>query len=313
MMQILVVTPTPEDFEQRVASLDAEVTVVRTELGHSEYEDALLSSEVIVGRPPPEDVVRSRAVRWLQLPSAGANRYVGQIPRDIILTSASGVYGAPAAEHVFALLLAFARSIPVFVGNQLRKSWSREGRFIELSGSTCGVLGLGDIGSAVAKRAAAFGMRVLGARKNADRKSDLVDETYSIDQLDEMLGECDFVINTLPATTATTKLIDASRLRAMKRGSFLVNIGRGSTIDETALTEALQSGHLGGAGLDVFEEEPLSSASPLWEMENVIITPHVGGLSPRESERVADLFLDNLERYLRGDELLNRVDPRVGY
>lgn len=303
----------PDGFDDQVESVASHVEVIHSRPDDRGYEAALASSKIILGRPAPGDVARSPAVEWLQLASAGANRYVGNIPEHVILTTATGVFGIPVAEHAFAMMLAHTRSLPKSVRDQSQRRWSRDGTYRELYDNTCGLLGLGDIGMAVACRARAFGMRVLAVRRDADNRPDPVDELYSLDRMDDMLAQCDFVVNTLPATDATRKVLNATSLRAMKKGSFLCNVGRGATVDQAALVQALQDGHLAGAGLDVFDEEPLPEASPLWTMDSVIITPHVAGLSPREEERLAELFLSNLKRYVRGEALLNRLDPKVGY
>lgn len=322
-MSILVLEPTPEDFDERVRAVapDAAVTHAHEQAragsgaraGESELEAALERAEILLGRPTEENLAKAARLKWIQLPSAGANSYVGRIPAHILLTSANGVYGVPASEHVFALMLAVARAIPQYVRNQAEPRWDREGSFVELYGSTCGVLGLGDIGLAVAERARAFGMRVIGSRRTKGNPPPGLEEVFAPGDLERMLAQCDFVVNTLPETPATRGLLDRSKLRAMKQGAVVVNVGRGTTIDEAALVEALQDGHLGGAGLDVFEEEPLPGASALWSMPNVIITPHVGGSSPRGDERVAELFLDNLRRYREGRTLRNLVDRELGY
>lgn len=312
-MHVLVVVPTPADFDERVKTIAADVEIVHVTPGEDGYDEALTQSSVILGRPPVGDVPRATELRWLQLSSAGANNYVGKISSDITLTTASGVYGIPTSEHALAMMLALTRSIHKSARDQVNRRWDPSGEYRELHGTTCGLLGLGDIGLAVAQRARAFGMRVLAARRNPDSTPDAVDEVFAVDQLDEMLGQCDHVVNTLPETAFTRKLLDEKRLWAMKKGSFLYNIGRGTTVDQDALVEMLFTGHLAGAGLDVFEEEPLPKESPLWGMSNVIITPHTGGSSPHEDERVAAVFLENLRRFARGEPLKNVVDHDVGY
>ncbi len=312
-MKILVIVPTPSDFDERLRRLLPNAEVVHAGPDLSAYDDALQTAEIIVGSPPVDDLPRAGNLQWLQLPSAGANTYVGRISEAIHLTTANGVYGIPVSEHAFALMLSLARSIQKYVRDQTQGRWDREGTFLELFGSTCGVLGLGDIGLAVAARAKAFGMRVVGIRRNPDRPTEGIDRVYGPDAFEEMLSACDFVVNILPETDATLTLLDRGMIRAMKRGSLLVNVGRGSTIDEAALVQALQDGHLAGAGLDVFEEEPLPPNSPLWEMPNVIITPHIGGSSPRGDDRIADLFLDNFRRYVDSEPLQNLVDHEIGY
>lgn len=312
-MQILVLVPTPDDFDERLNLLSADADVVHTRPGEPVYETALPTAEILVGRPPVDDLARARNLRWLQLPSAGANTYVGHVSDSTILTTANGVYGVPVSEHAFALMLGLSRSIQRYVRNQASGCWDEEGAFVELFGSTCGILGLGDIGLAVAERARSFGMRVVAVRRHPERRPDGVDRVYGQDELEQMLAECDFVVNILPETDSTRALLDRRMLRAIKKGGLLVNVGRGSTIDETELIEALRDGHLAGAGLDVFADEPLPSDSPLWEMPNVIITPHIGGSSPRGDDRVAELFLDNFRRFVDGGQLQNVVDLEIGY
>jgi len=312
-MHVLVVVPTPADFDERVKRIVIDVEIVHTTPGKDGYDEALTQSSIILGRPPVVDVPRAAVLRWLQLSSAGANDYVGKIPKDITLTTASGVYGIPASEHAIAMMLALTRSIHKSARDQVDKRWDPSGDYRELHGTTCGLLGLGDIGMAVAQRVRAFGMRVLAARRNPDGMPDGVDEVFGVDRLDEMLGRCDHVVNTLPETVRTRKILNEKRLRAMKKGSFLYNVGRGTTVDQNALVEMLSAGHLGGAGLDVFEEEPLPKESRLWGMANVIITPHAGGSSPHEDERVAAVFLENLQRFVRKEPLQNVVDHDIGY
>lgn len=312
-MRLLILIPTPADFDRRVHALSVDVSVVHARPGEAAYEEALPVADVMVGRPPVQDVARTSSLQWLQLASAGANNYVGRIPKTIRLTAANGVYGIPVSEHAFALMLGLARSVPAYIRQQTARRWEPHGTFLELSGSTCGVLGLGDIGMAVASRAAAFGMRVVGMRRNPHEKPDGIDEIFGPDELGRMLSECDFVVNTLPGTSSTEDLLDGKMLRSIRKGGVLINVGRGNTIDETALVEVLEDGHLSGAGLDVFEEEPLPESSPLWRMPNVIITPHIGGESPRGDDRVVELFLDNLRRFLDGGSLQNEVDHDLGY
>lgn len=310
---ILALFDPPEDFERRVHGVLPDVEVVRAARGGRRYQETLPRAEIIAGLPGAEDLDRAERLRWLQLSSAGADRYVDAVRSDVVLTSANGVYGVPTSEHAIAMMLALVRRLPSCVRAAGEKEWDRSPGYDELYGRTAGVLGLGDIGSAVARRLKAFGMRVLALRRRPGRPPDFVDAMYGREGLYDVLSASDHVVNVLPATSATHHLIDAAALRRMKTAAYLFNVGRGSTIDEQALVEALREGRLAGAGLDVFEEEPLPKESPLWEMPNVVITPHRGGASPREAERIADLFLDNLGRRARGEELLNIVDRELGY
>lgn len=310
---ILALFDPPSDFEQRVRGVMPDDEVVRARRGDEVYPEALERADVIVGRPDVGDLARAARLSWLQLSSAGADAYVRTVREDVVITAANGVYGVPTSEHALAMMLAMVRRLPSSVRAAERKEWERSLEYDELYGRTCGVLGLGDIGSAIARRAKAFGMRVTALRRRPGNPPEYVDKIYGRDSLLEMLAGCDHLVNALPDTPATHHLIDAIALARMKPTAYLCNVGRGATIDETALAGALQDGRLAGAALDVFETEPLPEESPLWELSNVLITPHRGGSSPREDERVAELFLENLARSARGDELLNVVDRDLGY
>ena len=303
---ILVLVDVPEDFDDRVERIDDSLTIRRD-------ADALLDAEVIFGRPDIAELSRAKNLKWLQLSSAGANRYVNDVGEDVVLTTASGVYGVPAAEHVLAMMLSLARAIPHSVRAAQSSEWDRSRPCDELFGRTCGVLGLGDIGLEVARRAQAFGMRVIGMKRTRGICPDFVDEVFVVDELDEVLAQSDHIVNTLPDTKDTHHMIDGLALKNVRPGSYFYNVGRGRTVDEAALVGALQQGTLAGAGLDVFESEPLPKKSPLWRMPNVIVTPHVAGSSPREDERVAHIFLENLKRWVDGQPLNNVVDRELEY
>ena len=184
---------------------------------------------------------------------------------------------------------------------------------IHVAGTTLGVLGLGGIGLAVAERGHAFGMRVLALDPAPKGRPDYVERIYGVDEFHAMLGAVDFFVICVPHTGRTDRLIDAAALKAMKQSAIFINIGRGKVVDLAALTRALQQGELAGAGLDVFEEEPLAEGHPLWAMENVMITPHVGAESDRIEDRRIGLILENVRRFLDGAPLLNVVDNKEGY
>lgn len=306
---ILILVDMPAGFDERIRRLRPEARLVHRE----DEPESLEEAEIILGWPNVETIPRARRLRWIQLPSAGADRYVGRLPDDVVLTNASGVYGIPVAEHVFSMMLGLVRALPHSVRAAQRSQWDRDGSYDELYGRTCGVLGLGDIGMEVSRRAAAFGMRVIAFKRQASVPPEFVDEVYGHERLGKFLAECHHVVNTLPETPQTVHLLDERAFKAVREGAYFYNVGRGKTVDETALVEALRSGRLAGCGLDVFEEEPLSPESPLWSLPNVIITPHVAGASPRESDRLADLFMENLTRWVADRPLLNVVDQEAGY
>lgn len=291
-----------------------------------ELRDAFVAhpeADVLCTLGPPRWIYdEAHALRWIALSSAGADYAIehGLVrPHGPVVTTASGVHAAPISEHVFALLLMWVRSWPTFYDLQRRGEWPAE-RWSswqprELHGATLGVIGLGAIGREVARIGRSFGMRVLAMRHGAraDEADADADELYPPERLHDLLARVDYAVIAAPATAATHHLIDAAALASMKPDAFLVNIARGSLVDEQALVAALESGRLGGAGLDVFEHEPLPPESPLWRLPNVILSPHVAGLTDQYSRRLTDLLLDNLAQFRAGQPLRNVVDPTRGY
>ena len=262
-------------------------------------------------------------LRWFQQWGAGAD-WLMEHPvlakSDLIVTNVSGVHAVPISEQILAYLLAFARGLPRAVRNQTAGRWQRGAAWpetapglSELAGKTMLLLGVGAIGERTAKLAKGLELRVVGVRRNPERSAEFVDEMVDLNRLHDVLPDADFVVLTLPLTNDTHHLIGESELRAMKDSAILVNIGRGGLIDERALVRALQEGRLAGAGLDVFETEPLPETSPLWRMENVIVTPHTAGDTPHYDERALAIFLDNLRRYRAGEPLTHVVDKELGY
>jgi len=271
-------------------------------------------------------------LRWLQLHSAGVNHILDHpiMECDVAITTVSGIHATPIAEYVFASLLAFRWRVALWTQCQREARWpsNRWNLYArpELRDSTLGILGYGSIGREVGRLAQAFGMRVLALRRSSghakqgfrlketgDEAGAIPAEFFPPDKLHEMLSECDFVVIALPLTPDTKHFVGEAELRAMKPSAYLVNIARGPIVDEPALTRALREGWIAGAGLDVFEHEPLPDDSPLWTMENALISPHVAGFTPRYDERATAVFSDNLHRYLSGESLLNLVDKARGY
>lgn len=254
-------------------------------------------------------------LKWVQTGSAGVdNLPLGELEaRGIVLTTASGVHPVPMTETVFAMLLAFTRKLHDAVRNQTERKWARSEGYDELRGRTLAVIGAGEIGAEVARIAQAFGMRTLGVRRTG-RPAPHVDVMHTTERLDDVLAESDVVVNVLPHTAETVRLFDAGRFAAMKPSALFINIGRGTAVDTDALTEALRSGAIAGAGLDVFDPEPLPADHPLWAMDNVIITPHIGGATEQYKARMTDLFVENLHAYLStGTPAKNIVDYEKSY
>ncbi len=269
----------------------------------------------------PEFLRAATSLAWLQAQSAGVDRYLSTPEiRDtdrIVLTNMRGVHGPAIADHVFAMLLALTRDLPVHLAGRDRGAWQREGSSelepIALEGRTLLVVGLGGIGTEIAQRGHGFGMRVLATRRGDAPGPDYVERVAKADQLLSLLPEADVVAIAVPLTPETEHLFDARAFAAMKRGSYLVNIARGQVVDTDALVEALRSGHLAGACLDVTDPEPLPSDHVLWSFPNVVITPHVASNAELTSERGWALFRENLRRFDAGEPLLNVVDKQAGY
>ncbi len=272
---------------------------------------------IIIGNPRRKLLALAKNLEWLQLESAGADMYVkeGLLAENTVLTNSTGAFGLSISEYMIAMVLSLFLHFPSYQNNQKNHVWHNEGKVKSIYGSTALVIGLGDIGGEFSKRFKALGGHVIGIRRSNTAKPDYVDELYLMDQLDELLPRADVVTLSLPETPKTHKLFGKEKFELMKPGAVLLNVGRGAAIDTDAICDALNSGHLGGAALDVTDPEPLPSEHPLWNAKNVIITPHIsGGYNlPETYERVCRISADNLARYFRGEELNNLVDFSTGY
>jgi phosphoglycerate dehydrogenase-like enzyme len=284
-------------------------------------------------RLPRDALDRAPGIRWIQLLSAGADRVLdGPLKgRSIPLTTASGIHATAIAEYTLGSMLAYAHRIHIAIHAQIRHEWSRSRNLTEpvdeLRGRTLGIIGYGSIGRETARLAQAFGMTTLALKRTPADRADpgwcpaglgdpdgkIPARFYGPDEREAILRESDYVSVTLPLSEHTRKFIGAREIAAMKPGAYLVNIGRGQVIDEAAMVAALKAGKIGGAGLDVFEHEPLEPESPLWDMENVILTPHISGDSRDYMDKACDLFVENLKRFAANRPLLNLVDPNLGY
>lgn len=285
---------------------------------HSEAE-ALIhipDADALYGRVTPALLGAARNLRWVQATSVGLDNFFFPELRasSITVTNVRGIYSDVIGDHVFAFILSFARGMHIYTRRQMQGLWDKgEVDVIHLAGTTLGIVGLGGIGLAVAERGHVFGMRILGVDPAPKATPDYVEAIWGPEHLHEMLRQADFVAICVPHTGETELMIDAAALKAMKRTAVLINIGRGKVVDLRALAEALEEGEIGGAGLDVFEEEPLPEGHALWRMENVMITPHVAGSSPHILERRRALVVENVRRFCSGERLLNVVDREKGY
>jgi phosphoglycerate dehydrogenase-like enzyme len=275
-------------------------------------------------------LARTPRLAWVHSATAGVERVLtpGSLGRDLVITNARGVFSAPIAEYVMLMVLAVSRRLPQLLELQRERTWQPLGG-AEMADVTVGIVGLGSIGRAVAALARSFGCRVIATRRRTEAGTGpapegessvpagadplVLDRVLGPEGLPELLAESDFVVLAAPLTPATENLIDAAALESMKPGAWLINVARGRLVDERALIRALRDGQLGGAVLDTFRDEPLSSSSPFYDLANVIVTPHTSWSSDRVLDRSVELFCANLRRYAVGQPLLNVVDPAAGY
>ena len=264
----------------------------------------------------------AQKLRWIHAPTAAVHQllFPELVKSDVLLTNAREVHGPVVAEHVIALIFAMAKKIPQAARLQQGRTWGQDAiwndgpRPREVEGATVGLIGLGSIGRAVARMAAALGMRVIAVREHPEKaRPEGVAAVYAPPQLNDLLSQSDYVVVAAPLTDATRGLINAERLAAMRPDAYLINVGRGPQVDEAALADALRSRRIAGAALDVFEQEPLPPEPPLWELENLLITPHTAGLTEKLWQRHSALFSENLRRYLASEPLLFIVDKQKGY
>lgn len=280
--------------------------------------EALRGAQALIGWGLNADLLRKLPeLRWIYFSGAGVDGmlFPELVESDVILTNNSGVHAPHMAEYLLGMMLAFARGLPELMRAQTRHEWrGRDGLTVyELGRQTLGVVGLGDIGQALAWRASALGMRVVGSRRHVGEPPRGVDRLYPPERLHELLAESDHVAITLPLTSETRGLFTAAEFAVMKPTAFIYNIGRGPIIDTEALLEALRGGQIAGAVLDVTDPEPLPADSPLWDMENVVITAHTSGRGPFYWERGIEILIENIGRYMRDEPMLNVVDKRAGY
>lgn len=285
---------------------------------------ALEGAEVYCGFGIPRDVLATgKELRWVHSGAAGVggSLYPEMLESDVIFTNSAGTHGVPVAEQAVAMMFYFARAFDqVEASRRAGRLWERDrvacspSLVGELVDSVVGIIGFGGIGREVGKRAKGLGMRVWAIdRDPRAAASEVVDRLLGPEDLTTVLAGSDYVVLSVPHTPETDGLIGAAELGVMKESAVLINVARGRIVDEEALIDALKAGSIRGAGLDVFRDEPLPEDSPLWELDNVCLTPHLGGVSPRFWERETELIIENMRRYLAGEPLLNVVDKQAGY
>ena len=281
--------------------------------------ERLATVEISGGFLPQKELILTPGLKWHHAFSAGVDwlfTYDDYENLPMVLTNSCGIHGACMSEHAFAMILAFERGFVKFINNQNNHYWEpfgRGGNIGVIAGKTMLILGVGAIGERIARLAKAHDMHVLGVRRQPDNTYEYVDEMFGQDDLDTLLPRADYVVSILPNTPDTRHILGAKQFELMKNEAFIVNIGRGVHIDEVALVDALNAGQVRGAGLDTFETEPLPESSPLWDFDQVIISPHCAGFRPDYSFEARNIFIKNLERFLAGEPMINVVDKRLGY
>ena len=311
----------PAWFPQRLQQEFPHVNVVHLP-DYKRVDEEIGDAEIVVAWSiRPEQIAAAKKLRWIHSPAAAVHQLIFPelVNSDIILTNAREVHGPVVAEHVIALIFALVKNIPGSVGLQEKHVWGQQilwdelPRVREVAGATLGLIGLGSIGGAVAKSAKALGMRVIAVREHPEKGSEGADAVFRPAQIDEVFRQSDYVVLAAPVTTSTKAIANAERLALMKDDACLINVARGPLVDETALSAALREKKIGGAALDVFPKEPLAADSPLWDVPNLLITPHTAALSEKLWERHYALFSENLRRHLAGQPLLAAVDKWKGY
>lgn len=313
-LNVLILNPLSDRHITTITSLVPQARIIVSDLENaSEYID---NTDIIVAmgltdiRPL---FLRAPKLKWVHALTAGVEKLIfpEMQASNVVLTNSRGIHGIPVSEHVLALILAFNRCLNLLIRQQIDRKWKRVFPD-EIHEKTIGIIGLGSIGREIAKRSKGLGMQVLATKRKASQEI-FVDKMYPPDKLLDMLSLCDFVVVSLPLTEETKELLRLEHFTAMKRSAYLINIARGNIIRQNDLIQALQEGLIRGAGLDVFEQEPLPEDSPLWDMPNVIISPHVASSSPYYLDRAIKTFADNLARYANGGEMFNIIDKVKGY
>ncbi len=334
--EILITVPfTAEQLEElRASAPSMKVRSLPLTDGQSVPDDAWMNAEVLYSFRALPTQEQAPNLKWIQFHLAGVDRQIDAHILEkagLMATTLSGANAPQVAEHALALMLALGHHVHYMLQDQGRAHWStqRNERYQarELFNATVGIVGYGSIGQRLAQLLQPFGVRILASRRDllapasedfqfggqGDAQAELVHRMYPGKAVGTMLKECDFVVVTVPLTAETRGMLGAKQLSALKPGALLVDVSRGGVVDHAALLQALEKRQVGGAALDVFPEEPLPADSPLWGMSNVIVSPHVAGLSPHYNERAFALFKENLRRYVAGDQLLNTIDLTRGY
>lgn len=279
-------------------------------------DEQLRAASILLGKVPPARLKDMPNLKWMQLESAGTDGYAGDaLPEGVLLTNSTGAYGLAISEHLLAMAMTLMKKFHLYGRNQQQALWQDEGEVRSIYGMQVLIVGLGDIGTEFAARCHALGAHVRGIRRIARPAPEGVEAVFGMASLDDLLPEADLVALCLPSTGETRQLFDKARFARMKKGAFLLNVGRGNVLDQEALYEALESGQLGGAGIDVTDPEPLPADHRLWHAPNLLLTPHVSGFwhLPETRERIVRQMAENLGRFVAGQTLKSLVGRDTGY
>jgi len=312
MINVLCVTPVDEEHQKLFSDID-QVCIRFTDREHV-TEEEIENAEVVLGGLPMSRLANRKNLRWVQLDWAGANTHK-DLPEQVILTNASGAYGTAISEHMLGCVLMVMKNLANYIEVQKNHDSTNLGSVNTLTSSTVLSVGMGDIGSSFAKKMHALGAKVYGVRRSFHGVPDYAEGMYTMDNMDEILPECDVVALSLPETEETVHLFDEARLRKIKKGAILVNVGRGTAIVTEDLLRVVKDGHFSGVCLDVTDPEPLPKNHPLWNMEHVYLTPHISGRfnAAVTLDKVLQNFHDNLQSYVNGEPLQHVVDKSIGY
>ena len=315
-MKILITIPFTEEQKKRIEDAAGENELIFMAPAQIK-KDHVADAEVIMGNPPVDLIREAKCLKWLQLNSAGADTYCipGILGENTVLTNASGAYDTSVSEWMLAATFALFRKLYSYYNNQKQRVWHDEGAVLSAGGACVVVLGLGNIGLAYARKMKALGSYVIGVKRHPGAVPEGVDELHTMEELEECLKRADIVAAVLPGTPETRHLMGKAQFAAMKKTAYFLNAGRGNSVDTDALYDALESGEIAGAALDVMEEEPLPSESRLWTAGNLYITPHIsGGYHISVTlDIIADICAENLKHYQAGETLRNVVDRKLGY
>ena len=333
-MKLLIHPPVEYDRLNKILAAAGPMTVVNAG-NDAEALQSVVDADAFFGKLTPPLLAAAKKLRWVQSPTASLEHYIFPelVEHPCVLTNMRGLFSDVIADHVFGYIICFARHFHIYIRNQLGARWEPVGgeserstftagpgtvsaidrTHLHLGDATLGVVGLGQIGSEIARRGLAFGMRVLAVDPVQTEAPAGVAAFWKLDRLPDLLGQSDFVVVAAPHTPQTVKMFRRAQFQQMKRSAYFINIGRGATVDLTDLAASLQAGEIAGAGLDVFETEPLPADHPLWRMDSVIITPHVAGYSPRIAERHLAVVLENIDRFVRGEPLKNVVNKAMWF